>query len=163
MDASSLEAFLRANDVAGVVVPVTTHTPTVEAAAQVMGVTVEQIVKSVLFLLEPPGGEPQAVLVIANGLGRVDDRRVAAHTGVPRKRIRMAGPEEVLRLTGYPVGGVPPLGHATALRILIDPAVLSQPEVYAGGGALDALLRITPAEIARVTGAEPLAERPAQS
>jgi len=158
MDAGDLEAFLRANGVAGEMVPVAEHTPTVEAAAQVMGVSVEQIVKSVLFLLEAPGAEAQAVLavlavlVIANGLGRVDDKRVAAHTGVARAA-------EVLALTGYPVGAVPPLGHATRLRILIDPAVLAQPEVYAGGGAIDALLRIKPAEIVGVTGAEPLAER----
>lgn len=163
MDAGDLEAFLKQHGVNAEVVRLDAPTPTVEAAAQVMGTTVERIVKSVLFLLETTPGAPEpvlAVLVIANGLRRVDDKRVAASTGVARRRIRMAAPAEVLALTGYPVGGVPPLGHPTRLRTLIDPAVLAQPEVYAGGGAINALLRITPAEIVRVTGAEPLAELP---
>jgi len=52
------------------------------------------------------------------------------------------------------VGTMPPFGHKSRLRTLIDAGVLAQPEVYAGGGAIDALLRIAPAEIVRVTKAE---------
>jgi prolyl-tRNA editing enzyme YbaK/EbsC (Cys-tRNA(Pro) deacylase) len=74
--------------------------------------------------------------------------------GLSRKRVRLAGAAAVRAITGYPVGGVPPLGHPRRLRTLIDRRVLDQPEVFAGGGAVDALLRITPAEIVRVTGAE---------
>jgi prolyl-tRNA editing enzyme YbaK/EbsC (Cys-tRNA(Pro) deacylase) len=60
----------------------------------------------------------------------------------------------VLAVTGYPVGAVPPFGYPVPLRTLIDRRVLAQPEVYAGGGALDTLLRIAPDEIARATRAE---------
>jgi prolyl-tRNA editing enzyme YbaK/EbsC (Cys-tRNA(Pro) deacylase) len=118
---------------------------------------VERIVKSLLFLTQATAaGEsaPSAVVVVANGTNRVDYRRVADWVGVSRRRLRLAGAAEVLALTGYPVGAVPPLGFPRPLRTLVDARVLAQPEVYAGGGALDTLMRITPAEIVRVTGAE---------
>jgi prolyl-tRNA editing enzyme YbaK/EbsC (Cys-tRNA(Pro) deacylase) len=96
----------------------------------------------------------QAVLVIANGLGRVDYRRVADHLGLSRRRLKLADADTVLALTGQPAGGVAPFGHPTPLRTLVDRRVLAHPEVIAGGGALDRLLRITPDEIIRVTRAE---------
>jgi prolyl-tRNA editing enzyme YbaK/EbsC (Cys-tRNA(Pro) deacylase) len=95
-----------------------------------------------------------AVLGEASGTARIDYRLVAAHLGVSRKRLKLAGAEAVLARTGYPVGAVPPFGHPAPLRTLLDPRVLAQPEVIAGGGAIDALMRVAPAEIARVTKAE---------
>ena len=62
--------------------------------------------------------------------------------------------ETVLRLTGYPAGGVPPFGHATAVPALLDAAVQRWEVIYGGGGDDHTLLRIAPAELARVTGAE---------
>lgn len=153
MDARDLEAYLRAQQVQGQIVHLPEHTPTVEDAARVVGTGVDGIVKSVLFLWDEAGAE-QAVLVIANGTRRVDYRRVADILGVSRRRVRLAGAEAVLAVTGYPVGAVPPFGYPVPLRTLIDRRVLAQPEVYAGGGALDTLLRIAPDEIARATRAE---------
>ena len=49
---------------------------------------------------------------------------------------------------------MPPFGHKTKLRTLIDRNVFAQAEVFGGGGEIDALLRLTPAELARVTGGE---------
>ncbi len=153
MDARDLEAFLRSQQVQGVIVRLPEHTPTVEDAARVVGTGVDGIVKSVLFVWDGPEAQ-QAVLVVANGTRRVDYRRVADLLGISRRRVRLAGAEAVLAVTGYPVGAVPPFGYPAPLRTLMDRRVLEQPEVYAGGGALDVLLRITPAEIARVTRAE---------
>ena len=154
MDDSDLEAFLAAHGVAGEVVRLTAHTPTVATAAQVMGTTVERIAKSLLFLLEQGEAGAEPLLVIANGTARIDYRSVAGCVGLSRKRVRLADAATVETVTGYPVGGVPPLGHPRPLRTLIDRRVLAEPEVYAGGGALHALLRIAPAEIVRVTGAQ---------
>jgi prolyl-tRNA editing enzyme YbaK/EbsC (Cys-tRNA(Pro) deacylase) len=154
MDEHDLEMYLAANGVAGEVIRMPAHTPTVEAAAQVLGTTAERIAKSLLFLLDPAGGEPMPILVIASGTDRVDYRLVADYVGLSRKRVRLADAAAVQAVTGYPVGGVPPLGHPRPLRTLIDQRVLKQPEIYAGGGAVDALLRIAPAEIVRATGAQ---------
>jgi prolyl-tRNA editing enzyme YbaK/EbsC (Cys-tRNA(Pro) deacylase) len=154
MNDEDLKVFLAAHGVTGEVVRLAAHTPTVEAAAQVMGTTAARIAKSLLFLLEQGEVEPEPLLVIANGTGRVDYRSVAACVGLSRKRVRLADAATVQAVTGYPVGGVPPLGHPRPLRTLIDRRVLEQPEVYAGGGALNALLRIVPSEIVRITGAQ---------
>ncbi len=154
MDANPLVDYLREHNIAAELLRLNEHTPTVEDAARVMGTSVDGIVKSVLFVQDVPG-EPaeRAVLIIANGLHRVDYRRVADCLGVSRRRLKLADAVAVLALTGQPVGGVAPFGHPRPLRTFIDRRVLDQAEVYAGGGALDALLRLTPAEIVRVTGA----------
>lgn len=149
MDATNIAAYLREHGIAGEMVFIPEHVPTVEAAARVVGTTVERIVKSVLFL-----ADSAPVLVIANGTQRVDYKRVADYLGLSRKRLKLADAPTVLEITGFPVGTVPPFGHKTRLRTLIDGGVLAQPEVYAGGGAIDALLRIAPPEIVRATGAE---------
>jgi prolyl-tRNA editing enzyme YbaK/EbsC (Cys-tRNA(Pro) deacylase) len=149
MNAADVAAYLRAHGLAGEIVHLPDHTPTVEATARAVGAPVERIVKSVLFL-----ADAVPVLVIANGTQRVDYKRVADYLRLSRKRVKLADAPTVLDLTGFPVGTVPPFGHKTRLRTLIDAGVLAQPEVYAGGGAIDALLRITPAEIVRATKAE---------
>jgi len=149
MNAADVAAYLRAHGLAGELVTLPEHVPTVEAAARAVGASVERIVKSVLFL-----ADSSPVLVIANGTQRVDYKRVADYLNLSRKRLKLADALTVLEITGYPVGTVPPFGHKTRLRTLIDAGVLAQPEVYAGGGAIDALVRIAPAEIVRATGAE---------
>jgi prolyl-tRNA editing enzyme YbaK/EbsC (Cys-tRNA(Pro) deacylase) len=149
MDATHVSAYLRAHGITAELVRLPEHVPTVEAAARAVGTSVERIVKSVLFL-----ADSAPVLVIANGTQRVDYKCVADHLHLSRKRVKLADAPTVLDLTGFPVGTVPPFGHKTRLRTLIDSGVLAQPEVYAGGGAVNALLRIAPAEIVRATGAE---------
>jgi prolyl-tRNA editing enzyme YbaK/EbsC (Cys-tRNA(Pro) deacylase) len=72
---------------------------------------------------------------------------------VGRKRVKLADAETVLNITGYPVGAMPPFGHRRPLPTLMDKRVLRQTEVYAGGGQIDALLRISPEAIFRVTSA----------
>ncbi len=122
------------------------ETPSVTAAARAVGCAPEQIIKSLVFLID---GQPY--LVIANGNARVSYRRLAAHFGVSRKRVRMASPDEVLKLTGYPAGGVPPFGLPNPLPVLMDPGVLDQEIVYGGGGDDHTLVRISTAELRRIT------------
>ena len=149
LDSAHIAAYLHQHNLVGELVQLTTHTPTVDDAARAVGTTVDRIIKSVLFLAD---GVP--VLVIANGTARVDYKRVADNLNVSRKRVKLADAAAVLAITGFPVGTVPPFGHSTRLRTLIEASVLEQAEVYAGGGAIDTLLRITPAEIVRATEAE---------
>ena len=108
-----------------------------------------QIIKSLLFLVRE---EP--VLVIASGDALVDRAVLAARYGVGKKQVKLADAETVLRLIGYPVSGVPPFGHVTRVPVLLDVAVQRWEVIYGGGGDDRTLLRIAPAELARVTGAE---------
>ncbi|MBM4424512.1 MAG: YbaK/EbsC family protein [Chloroflexi bacterium] len=149
MNSSDLAAFIAANGAAAEIIRTADHTPTVEAAAQALGVHVDQIVKSILLL-----ADDSPVLVIANGTARVDLKRVADHLGLPRKRVKMADANAVLNLAGYAVGSMPPFGHKTQLRALIDSRAFEQSEVFAGGGEINAMLRIAPDEILRIVGGE---------
>lgn len=130
------------------------ETPTVPAAAAAVGCAPEQIVKSVLFLVEDQGASPRPVLVIAAGTARIDYKALAAHFGVSRKRIRLASGDVVLQTLGYPAGGVPPFGHVNPVPVLMDERVTLQEIVYAGGGDDHSLLRLAVDELRRVTGAE---------
>ncbi|MCZ6626476.1 MAG: hypothetical protein O7B35_19930, partial [Deltaproteobacteria bacterium] len=71
--------------------------------------------------------------------------------GVGGKKARIATREEVERITGFPVGGTPPFAHREALPVLIDRAVLSMEEVYAGGGSDNVMLRLRSADLLQAT------------
>jgi prolyl-tRNA editing enzyme YbaK/EbsC (Cys-tRNA(Pro) deacylase)/uncharacterized protein YqcC (DUF446 family) len=155
LTSSDLQSFMNAHAIQGEILRLDAPTPTVETAAQAAGVRLEQIVKSVLFLVEDiPGADPyQPVLAIACGTAYVEQRAIAAHFAVGRKRVKLASPDQVCSMTGYEVGALPPFGHCQPLPTLLDRRVLDLPVVYAGGGADNALVRLDPQEILRVTGA----------
>jgi len=143
-----LEAFLQQAGVEGGVIRLPAETPTVERAAEALGVTADRIIKSLLFRAK----DGECVLVIAAGTARVDPKKLAAVTG--KDRWRLAAPDVVLAVTGYPAGGTPPIGHATKLRVLMDAKAAALDVVYGGGGALDCMLRVRVADIRRLTGVE---------
>jgi Cys-tRNA(Pro) deacylase len=121
-------------------------TRTAPEAAKAVGCEVGAIAKSLLFLAD---GEP--VLAICAGDRRVDTARLADLLGA--SEVKMAPAEEVRRVTGFAIGGVPPLGHATPITILMDTALLRWPTVYAAAGAHDALFPIEPQKLADAAGA----------
>ncbi len=144
---ADLKAFMRRHAVPGEILVLAVPTPTVEAAAAAVDAQVENIVKSVLFTIDG-----RQVLAITCGTEPIERRAIAARYGVGRKRVKLAPPEIVLATTGYPVGTVPPFGHPVQLETLIYPRVLAQTQVYAGGGGHNALVRLDPAEILRISG-----------
>src|SRR5258708_5194716 len=132
-----LQKHLTENAIPAEIVHLEAETPTVPAAAEALGVDVDQIVKTVIFLINDA---PYAVL--ANGVRRVDSRKLAARFEVNRKKVKLADGEAVTRITGYAPGTVPPVGHRQTLTFLMDPAVRANEIVYAGGGGIAALLKI---------------------
>lgn len=124
-------------------------TPTVPDAARALGVPPEAIIKSLVFV-----ADERPVLVIAAGEVRVGYRLLADALGVPRKRLRMASPDEALAITGFAVGAMPPFGHRTRLATLVDSAsVVRDADVYGGGGTDHALLRVPVETLLRTTEA----------
>lgn len=146
-----LHEYMQANGIPGELLRLDVPTPTVGAAAKAVGADPENIIKSILFLVDE---EP--VLAITSGMDRVDQRAIAGVYQVGRKRVELASPEVVLKLSGYEVGAMPPFGHRTPLDTLLDSRVLDKQAVYAGGGAEDTLLRLAPADIQTATGARVL-------
>lgn len=122
-------------------------TPTVPDAARALGVEERQIIKSLLFAAK--SGE--VVLAILSGASKVNRQRLRDVTGL--RGLELAEPSVVLERTGYPAGGTPPVGHTSQLDVVVDSAVMELPVAIGGGGRVDALLRIEPEEIVRVTQA----------
>ncbi len=145
----NLQAFLESHQIEGEIVYPGAPTPTVPAAAKALGVEETQIVKTMIFLVD---GNPFAVYTC--GTRHVDPRKLAQRLQVNHKRVRLAEAEQVLALTGYAVGTVPPVGLKTPMPAFIDPTVLEHEIVYAGGGSINALLKMRSAELRRVTNAE---------
>jgi len=95
------------------------------------------------------------VMCILRGDQRLDRKKLCRAAGA--KRMSLAKADEVLAVTGYPVGAVPPFPVKSDLPTYIDPRVLEVDVVYCGGGDVDALLEVPTEELARVTGAETVA------
>lgn len=150
MQASDLAQYIEKRGIDAEILFLAEETPTVETAAEAVGVSPDQIVKSVLFMVKEDGDNLRPLLVITNGLARIGYKKVADYLGISRRRLRMARPSEVEAITGYPVGTVPPFGHKNSLPTLLDRDVLRQEEIYGGGGAISALMRLRTAELQRV-------------
>ena len=155
MNSDDLQQFIDRHHIQATILPMKAHTPTVSDAARELDVENDQIIKSLVFHVD---GEP--LLVINNGLARVDRKKLAAYLGVGRKKIKFADPDRVLEFTGYIVGSMPPFGHRTRLRTLVDSAVFQLDVIYGGGGDINAMMRLTPGVLQEVSDAEvtPLSE-----
>lgn len=149
MNSSDLQGYIDRNSIQTTIILLKEHTLTVEDAARALNVKTVQIIKSLVFQVN---NEP--FLVINNGLARVDRKKLAAYIGVGRKKVKFAGPDQVLEMTGFVVGSMPPFGHKNRLRTLMDPAVTRQETVYGGGGDINAMMRIAPNVLLEATHAE---------
>ncbi len=121
-------------------------TRTSAEAAAAIGCAVAQIAKSLVFRAETSG---RAVLVVASGVNRVDEAKVGALLG---EAIGRADAEFVRAKTGYAIGGVPPVGHAEPSTTVIDEALFAFEEIWAAAGTPNAVFRLKPADLLRLTG-----------
>lgn len=130
--------------------------PTAAAAAAQLGCEVGAIANSLVFAAETGEsgvGEPEAVLVLASGAHRVDTGLAAAALGA--HRLRRASPDLVRSATGFPIGGVAPVGHPGPLRTLVDVSLRDHDVVWAAGGHPHTVFPTSFDELVRVTGGEP--------
>lgn len=131
-----------------------TTTATSQQAADNIGCQLGQIVKSLCFIVELPE-QTRPILVLTSGDQRVDDRKLAEHYGVGRKKIRTASADECVTIWGYAPGGVPPFGHRTSgLDTFIDRSLLRFDHLYAAGGAHNAIFPITLTALQTITGGQ---------
>ncbi len=123
-------------------------TRTAEEAASACGCDVAQIVKSLIFRGRASG---TPYLLLVSGAHRVNEKAVAASIGEALKR---TDADDVRALTGYAIGGVPPLGHATPLATFLDETLLTHPIVWAAAGTPFAVFSVAPAALAEAVGAQ---------
>lgn len=119
-------------------------TRTSQDAANAVGCTVAQIAKSIVLRM----GE-RVVLVIASGRNRVDVAKVGALIGGP---VKSADGRWVRDVTGFAIGGVPPVGHSSAIRVFIDQDLMALDPIWAAAGSPRHVFRTSAKELTRMTG-----------
>ncbi len=122
---------------------------TAQEAADALGVALGQIAKSVIFRRR---ADERAVLVVTSGDRRVDERKVAARVGP----IGRADADFVKRSTGFSIGGVSPVAHATPPVILIDADLQRFDVIWAAAGHPNGVFPLSPDELVRLTGDAPV-------
>jgi prolyl-tRNA editing enzyme YbaK/EbsC (Cys-tRNA(Pro) deacylase) len=136
-----------------------THTAAEAAAA--VGAELGQIVKSLVFVVTAEDG-PEPLVCLVSGPNRVDLARLAAVTG--ESDLRRASAREAHDLTGFSIGGIPPIGHLRPTRVIMDPDLGRYPVVWAAAGLPTAVFPVPPATLRVLSNATvaPIAEvRPA--
>ena len=118
-------------------------TKTAADAATAIGVSVGQIVKSLVF-----GVDSEIVMALVSGSNQLDEKKLAAAAG--GAKCSRVDADAVRAATGYPIGGVPPFGHSTQLRVFVDPDLLQYDEVWAAAGTWNDNFGANPNDIVRV-------------
>jgi len=121
-------------------------TRTAQEAADRVGCTLGQIVKSLIFRGQDTG---KPILVLTSGSNRVDEKRLQAYAG---ETIGRADADFVRAVTGYAIGGVPPLGHPRPMETYLDEDLLQYDSIWAAAGTPKAVFELTPRELQRMTG-----------
>ncbi len=126
-----------------------TPTATSQQAADNIGCELGQIVKSICFLVDS-----QPVIVLTSGDQKVDDRKLAELYNVGRKKVKAATAEQLVEIWGYEPGSVPPFGHRQHVPTYIDSTLRRFDQLYAAGGAHNAIFPITLDQLVAATGGE---------
>ena len=121
-------------------------TRTAQDAADRIGCTLGQIVKSLIFTGQQTG---KPVLVLTSGLNRVDEKRIAEYAGEP---IGRANPDFVRTVTGYAIGGIPPLGHTQKIETYLDEDLLQYATIWSAAGTPNAVFELPAASLQAMTG-----------
>lgn len=143
---SDVHNYLLEQGVAHEIVQLPALSTTVRRAAALLGVPPREVVKSLLF--ETESGP---VVCLVPGDRHVDHGRLCAELGC--RAVKPAAAAEVMSLTGYRPGALPPCGLAAELPIVADPAVFDLPVIYCGGGTTTTILKIRSADLREAIGA----------
>jgi prolyl-tRNA editing enzyme YbaK/EbsC (Cys-tRNA(Pro) deacylase) len=144
-----------------VVFDASTHTA--EQAAAAVGADIGQIVKSLVFVAPDADGTLEPIICLVSGVNRVDLARLAAVSG--EADIRRATAREANDLTGFTIGGIPPIGHSRPVRVIMDPDLGRYPTVWAAAGLPTAVFQVPPNTLRVLANATvaPLAEERRQA
>ena len=143
MSLQSVRDFFAARNLDIAIIELETSTATVALAAEAHGVEPGRIAKTLAFRLN----DGRAVLLVARGDARIDHRKFKAALG----KGKMMGADEVVALTGHPVGGVCPFGLAEPIPVYLDQSLRDFDEVLPAAGAIHSAVRISPDRLAELT------------
>jgi prolyl-tRNA editing enzyme YbaK/EbsC (Cys-tRNA(Pro) deacylase) len=123
-------------------------TRTAAEAARLVGCQLGQIAKSLVFKTAQTG---RPVLVVTSGANQVNEYRIGM---LLREALTKAPAAFVRQVTGFAIGGIPPLAHAQPLETFIDQDLLKFPEIWAAAGTPNALFKLAPADLVKMTGGQ---------
>ena len=123
-----------------------------EQAARERGQRPEQIVRSILFRI----GEDEYVMALVAGPAQISWKALRSYLG--QSRLTMANKDEVLEVTGYPIGAVSPFGTARQLRVLVDPSIFVEEEISIGSGIRGTTVILNSTDLKRALGEVELVE-----
>ncbi len=121
-------------------------TRSAQEAANAIGCSVAQIVKSLCFVV----GE-QPIMVLVSGANQLDERKLAQLHNIRRKQVRRVNADMVKAITGFSIGGVSPFGHASSLPVFVDEDLLQFDVVWAAAGTPFAVFAIAPDELVKAS------------
>jgi prolyl-tRNA editing enzyme YbaK/EbsC (Cys-tRNA(Pro) deacylase) len=128
------------------VVELSDSTRTAEDAAKTIGCTVGQIVKSLIFKTK---NSHKPILVLASGPNRVNEKAIAGLLG---EKLEKADADFAREVTGFAIGGIPPVGHKQPITTFIDEDLLSYQDLWAAAGTPNAVFRLDSHALADLTG-----------
>lgn len=143
MSLQSVREFFLARQLDLPIIELEVSTATVALAAEAHGVEPGRIAKTLSFRL----GDGRTILLVSSGDARIDNRKFKESFG----KGKMLALDEVVELTGHPVGGVCPFGLANPLPIYLDKSLQDYDEVLPAAGAVHSAVRITPTLLANLT------------
>lgn len=126
-------------------------THTAEDAAAAVGAELGQIVKSLVFVAPGEDGALEPIVCLVSGPNRVDVARLAAVVSEPE--VRRASANEARDLTGFTIGGIPPIGHVRPVRVIMDPDLGRFQVVWAAAGTATAVFPVPPATLRMLSNA----------
>jgi prolyl-tRNA editing enzyme YbaK/EbsC (Cys-tRNA(Pro) deacylase) len=146
--AQRVQTALEAAGYQGKVVELEASTRTSEEAAAAAGCLLGQIAKSLIFQLEP---ENQPILILVSGVNRVHEKHFGRFLG--GKLVRPDA-DYVRDVTGFAIGGIPPIGHKSPLKTYIDEDLMEYETVWGAAGTHNAVFPITPQQLQQISNAE---------
>ncbi|MGC8856289.1 MAG: YbaK/EbsC family protein [Anaerolineae bacterium] len=143
--AQKIQDALRAAGYPLTVIEFAESTRTAQEAAERAGCELGQIVKSLIFRGKESG---KPILVLTSGANRVDEKRIAEYAGEPIVR---AEAEFVRNVTGFAIGGVPPIAHIQPMETYLDEDLLQYATIWAAAGTPNAIFQLTPTQLQQMT------------
>jgi len=144
MSIEDVRSFFRENNLDLQIIEHQVSTATVELAAKALGVEPSLIAKTMSFKLKD-----RNILIVTKGDARIDNRKYKDCFG---EKAKMLDPDEVLEITGHPVGGVCPFGLKNPIDIYLDVTLKEFEYVYPAAGSGNSSVKITPDRLAEITG-----------
>ena len=152
--AQKIQNILRGLGSSYKVIEFTESTRTAQEAADRVGCQLGQIVKSLIF---KGRSSNKGILVLTSGSNRVDEPMISQYAG---ESIGRADPEFVRTVTGFSIGGVPPVGHVQPLETYIDEDLLQYTDVWAAAGTPNAVFQLPSSDLVRITNGKIVRVKP---